>query len=125
MKLLAFRNTLAAVALVLAPSAQADPSFGLGLTILFDGSVAVGAKVFSTDDPESAAVSLGLDYNIRSNSLRPNAGLAYLDCDFYVDLNTGFSPQTQGIDFGIGVGGLTHMQSCSPFAFRPPPMTSP
>lgn len=102
----------AALAVLLsAPAARADVGFGFGFTFIFGGDVAFGGKVFSTDKPESAALSLGVDYKLTSGSFRPNVGVAYLDEDFYVDLNAGYDINAGDMDFGIGAGGLGNMRS--------------
>lgn len=92
-----------------ATPAMADPSFGFGFTILKGGNVSVGAKVFSTDKPESAALSLGIDYNFDTKGFRPNLGVAYLEGDFYVDGNVGYDLNAGQLDYGLGIGGLGNM----------------
>ncbi|WP_139216106.1 hypothetical protein [Shimia haliotis] len=84
--------------------AKADPSFGFGISYTFDGDVAFGVRVFSDDRAERGALSLGLDYKFRSKGWRPNVGAAYLDEDFFVDLSLGYDFNTQGLDFGAGLG---------------------
>ena len=106
MKTIALATVLATASLV--PAAQADPAFGFGISYVFgggSGDVAVGARVFSDDTPRDGVVSLGLDYKIASQSWRPTIGAAYLDDDVYGELSLGYDLGTQGIDFGLGVGG--------------------
>ncbi|WP_137702245.1 hypothetical protein [Marimonas lutisalis] len=108
MKRIALATALVTTAAIAAPAAQADPAFGFGLTYVFGGGqsdVAFGAKVFSDDTPQDGVVSLGLDYKIGSNSLRPNIGAAYLDNDVYGDVNIGYDIGAGAVDFGLGVGG--------------------
>ncbi len=93
-----------AVALSGGGVAQADPSFGFGLTFVFGGEVAAGVRVFSDDDPESAVLALGLDYKFQSRSIRPTVGAAYLDEDFYVDFSLGYDVGIGALDYGIGLG---------------------
>ncbi|WP_372611141.1 hypothetical protein [Aquicoccus sp.] len=91
-----------------APALQADPSFGFGISYVFGGGssdVAVGARVFSDDEPNEGAVSLGLDYKLGSQSVRPNIGAAYLDDDVYGDVSLGYDFGAKGVDFGVGLGG--------------------
>ncbi|WP_137702246.1 hypothetical protein [Marimonas lutisalis] len=59
---------------------------------------------------------MGLDYKLNSGTLRPNASVAYLDRDVYVDFSVGFDPQIRGIDFGFGIGGLGGMTTPAPAA---------
>ncbi|MDQ2089329.1 hypothetical protein [Marimonas arenosa] len=101
----------ALTALTLTPAAQADPAYGIGLTYTFGaggGDVAIGARVFSDDTPENGALSLGLDYKINSQSLRPSIGAAWLDRDVYGDLSLGYDFGAQSVDFGLGLGGWSN-----------------
>lgn len=108
------KTTLLATALAafaLAPAAQADPAFGLGLSYVFGGGggdIAIGARVFSDDTPRDGVLSLGVDYKINSQSLRPSIGAAYLDDDVYGDLSLGYDFGAQNIDFGVGLGGWSN-----------------
>ena len=114
------RNTLplcAALALAAGPS-LADVSYGIGFSYVFGGEYGVTAKVFSTDEPDEAAVSLGVDYMFGTGRVRPNIGAAYLDEDFWIDLNLGYNFFNQSIDYGIGAGGLGGM------ADEPPPIVT-
>ena len=107
MKSIVLSGALAAMVAVSAPVA-AQPSFGFGVSYVFGGGVALGARVFSTDKPKSAAVSLGIDYRFDSATWRPNVGAAYLDDSFYVDLSLGLSGGY--VDYGAGIGVLGGMQ---------------
>jgi len=98
--------TLAVIVTIPAPL-MAGPSFGLGVSFIFGGGIAVGAKVFSTDQPKEGAVSLGIDYKLESQTWRPNVGLAYLQDDFYVDLSLGLDGGY--VDYSAGIGGLAGM----------------
>ena len=110
-----------AVTLAIPAPAMAGPSFGFGVSFVFGGGVALGARVFSTDKPKSGAVSLGIDYMLNSGSWRPNVGVAYLKEDYYVDFTLGVGALSGEIDYGIGIGGLGGMQSATPAAPPPPP----
>ncbi len=85
-------------------TAQADPSFGFGLTYVFGGDWALGVRVFHDDEPESAVLALGFDYKFGSQAFRPTIGAAYLDEDFYIDFSLGYDTRLQALDYGIGVG---------------------
>lgn len=101
------KKAIAAICLALghAPvAAQADPSFGVGVSFIFGGDVAVGVRVFSDDRAERGALALGLDYKLRGRSWRPNVGAAYLDEDWYVALSLGYDFSAQSVDFGGGLG---------------------
>ena len=89
-------------------SAHADPAFGFGLSYTFGGGggdVAIGARVFSDNQPQNGVASIGLDYKINSQSFRPNIGAAWLDDDVYGDLSLGYDLGDQSVDFGVGLGG--------------------
>ena len=103
-----------AVILALPRPVAAGPSFGLGLSFVFGGGVAVGARVFSTDEPQSGALSLGVDYNFTSQSIRPTIGVAYLDDSAYIDFSVGLDTTTSQLDYGMGIGGLMNMQDTPP-----------
>lgn len=99
-------------ALFAAFPAHADPSFGFGFTLVLGGDkpdVAIGAKLFSSDEPHSPALSVGIDYAFGSGRVRPNVGLAYLGDREYADINLGFDLRTRRSDLGLGVGGLSSM----------------
>ncbi|KPA21933.1 hypothetical protein shim_18180 [Shimia sp. SK013] len=115
----------AAAALSLMPvAAKADPSFGFGISFIIGGDVSVGVRVFSDDEAERGALALGLDYKLRSKAWRPNIGAAYLDEDFYVDLNLGLDLSTNELDYGIGLGLTSGVNA--PVAVTPPsPRPSP
>jgi len=85
--------------LLLASSAYADPTFGVGLNSTFGSgqvNTGVGIRVFSDDEEDQAALSLGLDYMFGSESWRTSIGAAYLMDNSYVEVNAGY-------DFGLGV----------------------
>ena len=109
MKNIALAAGLAAATFVVAPAAQADPAFGLGLTYTFGASgksdVALGARIFSSDKPQDFAASIGLDYKFGSGSIRPSIGAAYLENNWYSDLSIGYDTGAGEIDFGLGAGG--------------------
>ena len=63
----------AAFGLTLAQSVHADPSLGIGLTVTFGGDqpqVGAGMRVFSDDEEDEIAASLGFDYLSRSHPLQ-------------------------------------------------------
>lgn len=98
--------TAALLALSLAAPVAADPTLGMGLTITFGrGSVdtGLGVRVFSDDQKNKPAVSLGLDYMFVDQSFRPTVGAAYLMDNSFVELNGGVMIGSG--DFGLGVSG--------------------
>lgn len=76
--------------------------------------MAVGVRVFSDDEAERGAFAIGLDYKLRSNSWRPNAGVAYLDEDFYIDLSVGYDFNAGEVDFGAGLGLTNNVKKTAP-----------
>jgi len=96
--------------LVCGTVAQADPSFGLGLTYTFGGDWGVGVRVFHDDEPESAVLAIGADYKFGTQAFRPTVGAAYLDEDFYVDFSLGYDTRLQALDYGVGVGAAFETQ---------------
>ncbi len=99
-----FCGVVLAAILTGSSAAQADPSFGFGLTYVFGGDWALGVRVFHDDEPESAVLALGFDYKFGSQAFRPTIGAAYLDEDFYIDFSLGYDTRLQALDYGIGVG---------------------
>jgi len=95
----------AAVAVSLfAPIAQADAGVGAGITYVFGQGVAVGVKLFTSDEEDKAVGSAGLDYMINSGSWRPNVGVGYLGDSVYGDVNAGYNYKTGVWDFGVSGG---------------------
>lgn len=105
---------LIACAMTLPTTAVSEPAFGVGISYVFGGDVAVGIRVFSTDRPESAAASIGLDFKFDSESFRPTIGAAYLDEKFFIDFSLGIDTKSGDIDYSIGAGGLTNMRAAAP-----------
>ncbi len=105
-------------------TAQAEPSFGFGLTYVFGGDWAVGVRVFHDDEPESAVLALGVDYKFGSGSFRPTVGAAYLDEDFYLDFSLGFDIKAQALDYGLGLGAAFETETPSTVADPTPDPTS-
>ncbi len=94
--------------LISATPALADPTLGFGLNFTFgNGGVntGLGVRVFSNDEQDKAAASIGLDYLFGSESWRGSLGAAYLMDNSYVELNGGYIFGPGVFDFGLGVGG--------------------
>lgn len=101
---------MTAFTLALATPAIADPSLGLGLSLSFGGGgdvdYGVGLRVFSDNEPDELAASVGVDYMFSSQRIRPTIGVAYLGDDAYIGINMGFGINGEGIDLGVGIGGV-------------------
>ena len=100
--------TAAAFTLALAAPASADPSLGFGLSLTFGGGdvdYGIGVRVFSDDEQDEFAGSVGVDYMFKSQRIRPTVGAAYLGDDSYIGVDMGFGLNGEGIDLGVGVGG--------------------
>lgn len=97
----------AVLALSISTPAVADPAVGLGLNFTFGGgqvNTGVGVRVFSDNERNKAAASIGLDYMFTSQSWRGSVGAAYLMDNSYVELNGGYNFNGGGFDFGLGGG---------------------
>jgi hypothetical protein len=86
-----------------------DVGYGLGVTWVFgsgeNSGLAIGPKVFSTNEEDKVAASIGIDYVLKSASFRPNVGVSYLfKEDVYTDLNVGYNLKAKAVDFGFAVG---------------------
>ncbi|MEP2780981.1 MAG: hypothetical protein ABJV60_04690 [Lentilitoribacter sp.] len=97
-----------ALATLLLPlQASADPTASIAFSWVFGEGFAIGAKAFSNDESGEAAATIGLDYIFSAEQFRPNIGVAYLDDDFFVDLNIGvLNSDFSEVNFGIGVGPI-------------------
>lgn len=95
------------LALSITTPAVADPAVGLGLNFTFGGgqvNTGVGVRVFSDNEADKLAASVGLDYMFTSQSWRGSVGAAYLMDNSYVELNGGYNFNGGGFDFGLGGG---------------------
>jgi opacity protein-like surface antigen len=122
--------TAAAFTLALAVPVSADPSVGFGLSFSFGGGsvdYGVGVRVFSDDKQDKFAASVGLDYMFQSQRWRPTVGAAYLGDNSYIGLDMGFGLNGEGIDFGVGVGGVNTDEPAEAVApvVTPPVVTPP
>ena len=100
-------TSAAMVAAMMAAPAVAEPVLGLGVTLWFgsgETQTGIGVRVFSDDQNESLVGSLGLDYILQSEALRPTLGIAYLQDDAYVGLDLGFDLSGGPIHYGAGLG---------------------
>lgn len=95
--------------LSLSAPAMADPAVGLGLNFTFGNgkiNTGVGVRVFSNDEQDKAAASIGIDYMFSSQSWRGSLGAAYMMDNSYIELNGGYNFNGGGFDFGVGAGGV-------------------
>lgn len=106
-----------ALMFVLSTPAMADPTVGFGLNFSFgEGKVntGVGVRVFSNDEQDKAAASIGVDYMFGSQSWRGSLGAAYLMNNGYIELNGGYDFGSGGFNFGVGVGGAKTTEQNTP-----------
>ena len=100
----------------LAPTlAQADDvSFGFGVTYVLGGatnSIAIGPRIFSSQDQEDTVASIGIDYIVNDASWRPSIGVGYLFNHMaYADVTIGYNLKHKAIDFGVGAGSSDSKQ---------------
>ncbi|GLQ35978.1 hypothetical protein GCM10007939_22620 [Amylibacter marinus] len=112
------RSFISASILVLALStpALADPAVGFGLNFTFgEGKVntGVGVRVFSNNEEDNAAASVGLDYMFGTQNWRGSLGAAYMMDKTYIELNGGYDFDNGGFDFGLGGGWANTMSVIS------------
>lgn len=96
--------------------ATADPAIGVGLNIVFGGGridTGVGIRIFSSDRPNSAAGSIGVDYLLREQEWRATLGAAYLFDDGYLEVNSGLQLNGDGPDLGLGGGWAGNLEASS------------
>lgn len=101
--------TAAAFILSMALPAAADPTVGLGLSFSFGAGKAetgMGVRVFSDNRRDKAVGTVGVDYMFSSKRIRPTVGAAYLGSNSYIGLDMGFGLNGEGLDFGLGLGGV-------------------
>ena len=91
-------------------STSYNPTVGLGVTFAFDGGgkmeTGIGLRVFSSNQRNKAAATVGLDYMFSSKRLRPSLGTAYIGSDAYIGADVGFGLNGEGFDFGLGLGAV-------------------
>ena len=94
--------------LALATPVAADPTVGLGLTFTWgggsQGDTGLGVRVFSDDERKKFVGTVGVDFMLGSQTVRPNAGIAYLARDSYVGMDIGFGLDGSGANVGVGAG---------------------
>ena len=75
-------------------STSYNPTVGLGLTFAFGGDgkmeTGIGLRVFSSNQRNKAAATVGLDYMFSSQRIRPTLGVAYMGSDAYIGADVGF-----------------------------------
>ena len=117
-----------AVPALMASPALADPAVGFGFTIKFGSGVVepgFGIRIFSDDEEDAGAVSIGLDYMFFSQTWRGTAGIAYLGDDWFVGFDLGFGLSGEGVDFGISAGGVDTKAPAVAAPAPPPPAPPP
>jgi hypothetical protein len=105
------------VTLGLSVPALADPTVGLGLSFSFGGGTVdtgVGVRVFSGNKRDKAAATLGMDYMFGSKRVRATVGAAYLQTNSYIGVDMGFGFNGEGVDFGLGLGGVKTKKPAAP-----------
>ena len=123
-------SSFTALALVLALSAPAaaDPTLGLGATFTWgggsQGDTGVGLRAFSNDERGEFVGTLGVDYMLGTQRVRPNVGVAYLAAKSYVGMDVGYDFGSGGVDVGIGLGLANSHKKSTP-APAPAPVPAP
>ncbi len=107
-------------ALLMPMQSHADPTASIAFSWVFGEGFAIGVKAFSNDESGKAAATLGLDYLFAAEEWRPNVGVAYLDDDFFIDLNVGvLNSDFSQVNVGIGIGPLDSDDDDTPAATDP------
>ncbi|MFN4131192.1 MAG: hypothetical protein ACK4GC_15450 [Paracoccaceae bacterium] len=125
------KSFLTAVPLMLALAAPvaADPAVGLGVTFTWGGGqtgdTGIGLRVLSTDERGKFAGSLGVDYMLDAQRIRPNIGIAYLAAKSYVGMDVGFGFGGEGVDVGIGLGVANTRKKTAPAPAPAPVVPAP
>jgi opacity protein-like surface antigen len=114
------------VLMLLSAPVAADPAIGLGVTFTWGGTgsqgdTGIGLRVFSDDEKGEFVGSLGVDYMISSQRIRPNVGVAYLASKSYVGMDVGFDFASGGIDVGVGLGAASTRKKAAPVVIVLPP----
>ncbi len=95
-----------------ATAAAAEPILGVGLSFAFGSQsrleAGAGARLFSSNKPDSYVASIGLDYLFTSRRIRPTIGAAHLSDNSYIGLDMGFDPQGGNVDYGASIGLLNN-----------------
>ena len=88
--------------------AFADPALGFGVSLIFgkggEADVAMGLRVFSDDRSERAVASVGVDFVMKAQRVRPTVGVAYLKGNGYVGADLGFDFDARRLDYSVGLG---------------------
>jgi len=108
-----FRTGLivATLMLGLATPALAKPAIGLGVSFSFGGGapdVGIGLRVLSNNRQNKTVGTVGIDYMMMSQSLRPTIGVAHVGKHNYVGADMGFDLNGGGVSFGLGAGGASN-----------------
>lgn len=100
-------TTTCAVSALLTAPALADPSVGFGLSVVFGGGTVetgLGLRVFSDDEEDEIAASIGIDYLFQGQSFRGTVGVAYLGDGWYIGGDVGLDLTEGGWDYGLSAG---------------------
>lgn len=111
-------SALAALFLMASPVA-ADPALGLGVTFTWggaqsEGGTGLGLRLFSDNERGTFVGSLGVDYLIASQRVRPSVGVAYLASKSYVGMDVGYDFAAGAVDVGVGLGGANSKRKPGP-----------
>lgn len=100
---------LCACFLSFAAPAVADPTAGLAVTYSFGGGqpqTAIGLRVFSDDQQDDFAGTVGVDYMLSTQSWRGTVGAAYLAENVFVGIDLGYGLSDGSIGFGVSAGAV-------------------
>ena len=115
--------TAAAVSLLVAGPVSADPTIGFGVSFSFGGGASatgLGLRLFSDNERNKVAATVGVDYMLNTRRVRPTVGVAYMGRNNYVGVDLGFGLNGEGVDFGVGLGGVRTKRPAPVVVATPP-----
>ena len=114
--------------LAIATPLKADPTIGLGFTLYFGGNdvhPGFGVRVFSDNERDSAAWSIGVDYMPQDGTWRGTLGGGWLGTGSYVGLDMGFGFSDGTTSFGVSTGVINTVSPPAPQVANPVPVALP
>lgn len=98
----------ALAAMLSAMPVSAEPTVGLGLSLVFGSSatpeMGVGVRLLSDNDRDSDVITGGVDYMVASQRWRGTVGIARLGSEAFIGADLGFGLDGGGFDMGLSLG---------------------
>jgi hypothetical protein len=109
---------LSTLLLTLAAPAVADPTVGFGVTYSFGGGqpqAGIGLRVFSNDEQDEFAGTVGVDYMLGTRSWRGTIGAAYLAENVFAGVDLGYDFGDGTFGFGVSAGAVKTAEPASAY----------